>query len=92
MNLANSIDDDTRMQNQAKLESMDAAKSKSADIVKQWDSTMDDRTRDTHRRLHEQVRELDDSFEIDGMTADAPDFSVILPRIAIADALSCKEP
>ncbi|MGD6877845.1 phage minor head protein [Bacillus infantis] len=61
-----------RIQTQAALDSMDKAKSKGADVVKQWDSTLDGKTRDTHRKLDGQIRELDEPFEVDGMEADAP--------------------
>ena len=40
--------------------------------MKQWDSTLDGRTRTTHRQLDGQIRELDEPFEIDGMKVDAP--------------------
>lgn len=48
------------------------AKGKGANIVKQWDATLDHRTRDTHRRLDGQIREIDEPFEIDGKTAMYP--------------------
>lgn len=61
-----------RIQSEAKMDAYTSAKEKGADIVKQWDSTLDGTTRDTHRRLDGQIRELDEDFEIDGMTASAP--------------------
>lgn len=61
-----------RIQNEAKIDAYTSAKEKGADIVKQWNSTLDGKTRDTHRRLDGQIRELDEDFEIDGMTASAP--------------------
>ncbi len=51
-----------------------AAKAKGADIVKQWDATLDGRTRDTHRLLDGQIRELDEPFEVGGKKADAPGY------------------
>lgn len=39
-----------------------------------WDSTLDGRTRDTHRKLDGQIRELDEPFEVAGMKADAPGY------------------
>ena len=39
-----------------------AAKAKGADIVKQWDATLDGRTRDSHRRVDGEIRELDEKF------------------------------
>lgn len=38
------------------------AKEKGADIVKQWDATLDARTRDSHARLDGEIRELDEKF------------------------------
>lgn len=48
------------------------AKDNGADIVKKWEATLDERTRETHRRLDGQFRELEDAFEIDGKTAMFP--------------------
>lgn len=48
------------------------AKAKGADVVKQWDSTLDGATRDTHRRLDGQIREVDEPFEMDGKEAQYP--------------------
>ena len=48
------------------------AKKQGCNIVKQWDATLDGRTRDTHRRLDGQIREVDEPFEIDGKTAMQP--------------------
>lgn len=61
-----------RVQNQARFDSMQAAKKKGADIVKQWDSTLDGKTRPEHAHLDGQVRELDENFESDGYSAPAP--------------------
>lgn len=61
-----------RIQQSATLDAQYAAKEKGADIVKQWDSTLDNNTRPHHRQLDGQIRELDEPFEVDGMTADAP--------------------
>ena len=49
-----------------------SAKAKGADVVKQWDSTMDGDTRPTHRKLDGQIRELDEPFEMDGESAMYP--------------------
>jgi len=51
---------------------MRAAREKGADLVKQWDSTLDGRTRYTHAKLDQQIREIDEPFEVDGMTAMCP--------------------
>lgn len=61
-----------RVQTSAKMDAMSEAKKKGADVVKQWDSTLDGRTRTTHRQLDGQIRELDEQFEVDGMKVDAP--------------------
>lgn len=61
-----------RVQNDARLDAMQAAKKKGADIVKQWDSTLDGKTRPNHRLLDGQVRELDEAFEVSGMKVNAP--------------------
>lgn len=49
-----------------------AAMERGARILKQWDATLDGRTRKTHRRLDGQIRELDEPFEIDGKKAMYP--------------------
>lgn len=61
-----------RVQNTARLDSMNAAKKKGADIVKQWDATLDGITRPHHRQLDGQIRELDEPFEVAGMKVEAP--------------------
>lgn len=48
------------------------AKKKGADVVKQWDSSLDGKTRDTHRILDGQIRELDEPFEVEGKKAMYP--------------------
>lgn len=63
-----------RIQSASALDAMYAAKEKGADVVKQWDSTLDGKTRDSHRRLDGQLRELDKDFEVDGKTAPAPGY------------------
>ena len=61
-----------RIQQKSALDAQYAAKEKGADIVKQWDATLDNRTRPHHRRLDGQLRELEEPFELEGMTAMAP--------------------
>lgn len=61
-----------RVQSEARLDSMYAAKKKGADIVKQWDATLDGQTRPNHRQLDGQIRELDEPFEVGGMKIDCP--------------------
>lgn len=48
------------------------AKSRGADVVKQWDSTLDGDTRDNHRRLDGQIVELEESFKVGGKSARFP--------------------
>lgn len=61
-----------RIQVQSAMDAQQVAKDHGADIVKQWDATLDDRTRETHRMLDGQIRELDELFEVGGLQADAP--------------------
>ena len=49
-----------------------AAKDAGADIVKQWDSTMDGKTRRHHRQLDGQIREVEEPFEVDNKKAMYP--------------------
>ena len=48
------------------------AKSKGANVVKQWNSTLDGDTRKNHRKLDGQIRELDEPFEVNGKKAMYP--------------------
>ena len=61
-----------RIQNKATLDAQHEVKEKGADIVKQWDATLDGSTRKSHRKLDGQIRELDEDFEVDGKKAKAP--------------------
>ena len=51
-----------RIQTKASFDAQHKAKSKGADVVKQWDATLDGKTRDSHRKLDGEVRELDEPF------------------------------
>ena len=51
-----------RIQCQAGMDACHKAKEKGADVVKQWDSTLDGRTRDSHARVDGEIRELDKRF------------------------------
>ena len=51
-----------RVQNEAANDALYKAKAKGADIVKQWDSTLDGRTRPSHRAVDGEIRELDEKF------------------------------
>ena len=61
-----------RIQQASTMDAQKAAKSKGADVVKQWSSALDGRTRPTHRRLDGQIREVDEPFEMDGKKAMHP--------------------
>ena len=61
-----------RIQNEAALDGQHGAKKKGADIVKQWDSTLDGRTRDEHRECDGQIREIDEPFDVGGEKMQAP--------------------
>ena len=63
-----------RIQQASTMDAQRAAKKKGADVVKQWDSTLDGKTRPTHRQLDGQIREVDEPFEIGGKKADAPGY------------------
>ena len=51
-----------RIQVQGTMDACYKAKDKGADIVKQWDSTLDDRTRESHQAVDGEIRELDKPF------------------------------
>lgn len=61
-----------RIQQASAMDAQKSAKSKGADVVKQWDSTLDGATRETHRKLDGQIREVDEPFEADGKKAMFP--------------------
>ncbi len=61
-----------RVQNQAAMDAQHAAKEKGADIVKQWDSTLDSRTRPEHAEADGQIREIDEPFNVGGEDLEAP--------------------
>ena len=74
MNRARSIviTESHRIQEEASQDARVEAKKRGADVVKMWDATLDGKTRDTHRRLDGQIREVDEPFEIDGKKAMQP--------------------
>ena len=51
-----------RIQIEAADHAQHQAKEKGADIVKSWDSTLDGNTRDSHRMVDGEIRELDEKF------------------------------
>lgn len=61
-----------RIQQASTYDAQKAAKARGADVVKQWDSTLDGKTRSTHRKLDGQIREVEEPFEMDGKEAMFP--------------------
>lgn len=51
-----------RIQTTAAMDAMTDAKDKGADVLKQWDSTLDGRTRESHRMVDGEIRELNEKF------------------------------
>lgn len=51
-----------RVQNESKMDALVSAKNKGADIVKQWDSTLDGRTRESHRSVDGEIKQLEEKF------------------------------
>jgi len=51
-----------RIQQQSAEDARQAAKARGADVVKQWDSTLDGDTRPTHRALDGQIKETNEPF------------------------------
>lgn len=79
-----------RVLSESRLDAMRKAKAAGADIVKQWDSTLDGRTRKSHRKLDGQIREIEEPFEINGHKAMAPHKFGRPEEISTADAPACK--
>lgn len=61
-----------RIQQEASYEASLEAKAHKADVVNQWCAVLDGRTRDNHRKLDGQLREVGDVFEVDGKKARFP--------------------
>lgn len=61
-----------RIQCKSAMDAQHKAKSKGADVVKEWNSYLDGKTRPHHRRLDGQIKELDEPFEVGGMKAMFP--------------------
>lgn len=51
-----------RIQCQGTMDACYKAKEKGADIVKQWDSTLDGNTRESHQKVDGEIRDLDEKF------------------------------
>lgn len=62
----------SRVQEQATFDAAQEAKAAGADVVKQWSSRRDVNTRDAHRMLDGQIREVDEPFTVDGREAMHP--------------------
>lgn len=66
-----------RIQNESAFDCMTEAKKNGADVVKQWDATLDSHTRPDHVELDGQIREIDEPFTINSFEAMYPgDFGV----------------
>lgn len=61
-----------RVSSEARLTSMRDAREKGADLVKQWDSTLDGKTRYLHQLLDGQIAEIDEPFDAGGTLVMAP--------------------
>lgn len=55
-----------RIQQTSADDARNVAKSKGADVVKQWDASLDMVTRPVHRQLDGQIRETEDTFDAGG--------------------------
>lgn len=62
-----------RIQVQGAMDACYKAKDVGADVVKQWDSTLDGRTRPSHQRVDGEIRELDEKFSNGLMFPGDPD-------------------
>ena len=62
-----------RVQVQSGMDACYKAKDKGADVVKQWDSTLDGRTRPKHKKCDGEIRELDEPFSNGLMFPGDPD-------------------
>lgn len=61
-----------RINQEGFLDAGDEAKKRGADIVKQWDATLDGATRPWHREADGQIREWDEDFIVNGEKMKAP--------------------
>ena len=61
-----------RIQQASADDARNVAKAKGADVVKQWDASLDGATRPLHRKLDGQIREVDEPFEAGGKKAMYP--------------------
>jgi hypothetical protein len=61
-----------RVYQQGHLDAGDEAKKKGADILKQWDATLDGNTRSAHQEADGQIVEWDEDFTVGGEKLKAP--------------------
>lgn len=62
-----------RIQTQSAMDACYKAKEKGCDVVKQWDASLDARTRDSHARVDGEIREMDKPFSNGLMFPGDPD-------------------
>ena len=61
-----------RIQQQSQYDAMLKAKAHGADVVKEWNATLDARTRPDHMSLDGQIREVEDPFTLGSLKAQYP--------------------
>jgi len=61
-----------RINQQGRLDSGDEAVKAGCDLLKQWDATLDSRTREAHREADGQIVEWDEDFTVGGEKMKAP--------------------
>lgn len=61
-----------RIQQASTADAQVKSKARGADVVKQWDSTLDGATRPVHRQLDGQIKEIDEPFKAGGKSAMYP--------------------
>lgn len=72
-----------RISQQAANDALKKAKANGADVVKQWDATLDKRTRPSHARVDGEIRELDEPFS-NGLMRPGD------PRGRAAEVINCR--
>lgn len=61
-----------RIQQQSQYDAMEKAKQHGAEVVKEWNATLDARTRPDHMSLDGQIREIDQPFTMGSLKAQYP--------------------
>lgn len=72
-----------RISQQAAYDALKKAKDNGVDVVKQWDATLDKRTRPSHARVDGEIRELDEPFS-NGLMKPGD------PRGRAAEVINCR--